>query len=760
MSIKIKLNNDWVDTNIKAVRGVNHVNSEDVYTKEETEKKFATKTEVQTQINNSITKENIENTIEAWLEEDNESTNGEVYTKQESDALFSGKVNKTDIVQSTGTSTTSVMSQKAVSDIVDELEWKLTNAADEEDITSIEENGKQKLKFADRNYNPQAFSGKGYKILRKNIQTIDGVRKSILTQDMINNPNTIYEIRYDFDLKEQEIIIPEGCVLKFNGGSLNNGTINNGIIDYSGNNEIFTNINFNRLYSLQDVRPEWFGAKGDGIADDTKAIRIAFFVCNYRDGEDDRVGCRLFCNPKKYYKISGNINHYNGKDYTLSLNCVGSVPLGTTSYDHINNVTFMLTEGTSMFQNANIYGSLSNCKIVTQNYKADNTYIFNNCECYNLDFSYNTIDRVEAFLYNTGLHSLTRIYNNRIVSEYFAKVDKANSGFVDSLIYNNFISGDVGRTDNIDNYCFGWYVYNGSIIKNNFIDYFNCIYSPQLQDSSQTVLSIGNQYQVFRYFYTSSSHYKDLELKIHTYGISMNSIGDSFNWIDPESLSFLKSLKPYYISTQELQISSNSVVTKIEEVPPCIVCFNGYSICIRNANIEGNIKEFIYGKVPSSSTKNYKLNVDYTRLPSFSNANDFYIEKSDSYYPYYNTRDYNRDYYISGYDILDTLPEIKNFGLWCNYPLGYKVKVGQDIYRLILKRFTDKNVVKFEWEPINPMIIEDKSFGDYQSKPTNVEIGSSYFCTDRQTSEGASNGIMIYYKGNNIWVDALGRVVV
>ena len=88
MSIKVKINNDWVDTNIQAVRGVNRVNSEDTYTKEETEKKFATKTEVQTQINNSITKENIENTIEAWLEEDNESTNGEVYTKQESDELF------------------------------------------------------------------------------------------------------------------------------------------------------------------------------------------------------------------------------------------------------------------------------------------------------------------------------------------------------------------------------------------------------------------------------------------------------------------------------------------------------------------------------------------------------------------------------------------------------------------------------------------------------------------------------------------------
>lgn len=117
MSIKVKINNDWVDTNIKAVRGVNHVNSEDVYTKEETEKKFATKTEVQTQINNSITKENIENII------------GEVYTKQESDALFSDKVSKADIVQNTGQSTTSVMSQKAVSDTLSNVYTKTESDA-------------------------------------------------------------------------------------------------------------------------------------------------------------------------------------------------------------------------------------------------------------------------------------------------------------------------------------------------------------------------------------------------------------------------------------------------------------------------------------------------------------------------------------------------------------------------------------------------------------------------------------------------------
>ena len=125
--------------------------------------------------------------------------------KAVTDAL-STKVSKTDIVQSTGTSTTSVMSQKAVSDIVDELERKV-NAADEEDITS--ENGLLKLK--DRS----ALNGMGYVILRQNKDFAEQVTKA----------NTIYEIRYDFDLDNTSLTIPENCILSFNGGILKNGKI-------------------------------------------------------------------------------------------------------------------------------------------------------------------------------------------------------------------------------------------------------------------------------------------------------------------------------------------------------------------------------------------------------------------------------------------------------------------------------------------------------------------------------------------------------
>lgn len=103
---------------------------------------------------------------------------------------------------------------------------------DEEDLTKSlpDENGNSYLSLKSRKYEPNNYSGLGRVILRKNIMEIEDpiygkVRKNILYQDMINEENTIYEIRYDFDLNGQEITIPEGCTLDFQGGSMSNGTV-------------------------------------------------------------------------------------------------------------------------------------------------------------------------------------------------------------------------------------------------------------------------------------------------------------------------------------------------------------------------------------------------------------------------------------------------------------------------------------------------------------------------------------------------------
>ena len=195
---------------------------------------------------------------------------------------------------------------------------------DEEDLTASipNENGNSLVSLKNRVYDPTSFSGKGYKILRKNIQSVniastkititevpssDGTlsftingketqiavsastdnttalvaqkvaialqdlmteydvsiddslitltRKSsgsvtpsvfsasttgvvctitdstkrefrnILMPNMINQPNTIYEIRYNFDLDGKTITIPNNCILYFTSGKFYNGSI-------------------------------------------------------------------------------------------------------------------------------------------------------------------------------------------------------------------------------------------------------------------------------------------------------------------------------------------------------------------------------------------------------------------------------------------------------------------------------------------------------------------------------------------------------
>jgi hypothetical protein len=134
----------------------------------------------------------------------------------------------------------------------------INNLADDEDLVSVDKGENLSvLKFADRAYNPGIYVGMGYKILRRNI--IDG--KNILTQEMVNQPHTIYMIQYDYDLNGATIRIPEGCVFDFQGGSLSNGFIaGNNTAIISVDRKIFSNIKFlNSLFS-NAFKVEWFGA--------------------------------------------------------------------------------------------------------------------------------------------------------------------------------------------------------------------------------------------------------------------------------------------------------------------------------------------------------------------------------------------------------------------------------------------------------------------------------------------------------------------
>lgn len=103
------------------------------------------------------------------------------------------------------------------------LAKNITNNPDDEDLTTAKEGGYDVIKFADKEYNELNYSGIGRVYLRKNI--ISEINKNVLTQDMIKKANTRYIVQYDYDLVDENVTIPEGCILDFEGGSLNNGTI-------------------------------------------------------------------------------------------------------------------------------------------------------------------------------------------------------------------------------------------------------------------------------------------------------------------------------------------------------------------------------------------------------------------------------------------------------------------------------------------------------------------------------------------------------
>lgn len=110
---------------------------------------------------------------------------------------------------------------------------------------------------------------------------IDTVQKTInlITQDIINEPNTTYIINYDFDLNGGTINIPTGCTLDFQGGSFSNGTI------ISNNTEIKSNLQFCLDVVIQNSLrnqvgySEWFNKGEEDWAVSINKVLTYFSEC-------------------------------------------------------------------------------------------------------------------------------------------------------------------------------------------------------------------------------------------------------------------------------------------------------------------------------------------------------------------------------------------------------------------------------------------------------------------------------------------------
>lgn len=113
-------------------------------------------------------------------------------------------------------------------------------------------------------------------------------------QIRFNKPNMIYKITKDIDLEGGILTIPYGCTLDFQGGSLKNGTINGDTRLFDTTHSIFNHIKFGETSNLicDYVRPEWFGAKGDGVTDDTFAFNQ--ILNSFKNGIEIRLLNRTY----------------------------------------------------------------------------------------------------------------------------------------------------------------------------------------------------------------------------------------------------------------------------------------------------------------------------------------------------------------------------------------------------------------------------------------------------------------------------------
>lgn len=93
------------------------------------------------------------------------------------------------------------------------------------------------------------------------------------------------------------------------------------------------------------------------------------------------------------------------------------------------------------------------------------------------------------------------------------------------------------------------------------------------------------------------------------------------------------------------------------------------------------------------------------------------------------------------------------------FPGGTNMNIGEKIFDETLSKPLWYNAAK--WVEADGATAGVARSGTYAQKPAsaNIYVGYAYFCTDKQTTEGATDGIMIYHKGSDVWVDALGRTV-
>ena len=223
------------------------------------------------------------------------------------------------------------------------LYTKSGNNPDDEDLHLVEQEDKQVLQFADKEYNADSFSGLGRVYLRKNISN----GKNVLTQAMMSKANTRYIIQYDYDLNGEEITISKGCILDFQGGSFSNGVIigdRTGIAGHPVYNVFNDTIIKGFNLSCLDIR--WFGAVSDFISTDETGTDNSPFIKRALEASVNCAGVPILIEGR--YRIGTTIE--TGYDINLIGRYNNNRTFVTDSDTYTNKVSLLYVDNCSAFK--------------------------------------------------------------------------------------------------------------------------------------------------------------------------------------------------------------------------------------------------------------------------------------------------------------------------------------------------------------------------------------------------------------------------
>ena len=199
----------------------------------------------------------------------------------------------------------------------------------------------------------------GYKILRLE-------NGAILSQEMINEPNTIYEIRYGFDLNGNTINIPDSCELKFVGGSLKNGILDGNFTISSNKYNILIDIIAKGILN-EEIPIEWFGGKAYSYWED---VQNGVDSNSALENAIQSNGSRIITFNEGYYKITKTINlppyitikgnAVNSKYYNIRRTSTPNVPLSSKIYfNSEDEVLFNINNNYISIEDISLHGTRS-----------------------------------------------------------------------------------------------------------------------------------------------------------------------------------------------------------------------------------------------------------------------------------------------------------------------------------------------------------------------------------------------------------------